>query len=89
MAYDTSLSKMQKQKREDFKMEEELRSQKAKYEEASEDVFRRMEEIRAAEAESVADLTSFLEAEYQYYDSCAQILAQLKREWPAQQSYVR
>lgn len=88
LAYDTSLSKMQKAKKEDFRIEEELRSQKAKYEEANEDVYRRMEDIREAEIESVADLTAFLEAELAYYDSCREILLQLKREWPAASAYV-
>lgn len=36
---------MQKAKKEDFKAEEELRSQKAKYEETSEDVYRRMQDV--------------------------------------------
>lgn len=46
LAYDASLAKMQKAKKEDFKVEEELRAQKAKYEETSEDVYRRMEDVR-------------------------------------------
>jgi BAR domain len=79
---------MQKQKREDFRVEEELRAQKAKYEEASEDVYRRMEDIREAETESVADLTAFLDAELAYYDSCREVLLQLKRDWPASQGYA-
>lgn len=45
LAYDTSLAKMQKAKKEDFRVEEELRSQKAKYEETSEDVYRRMQDV--------------------------------------------
>ena len=36
---------MQKAKKEDFKAEEELRAQKAKYEETSEDVYRRMQDV--------------------------------------------
>lgn len=36
---------MQKAKKEDFRVEEELRSQKAKYEETSEDVYRRMQDV--------------------------------------------
>lgn len=36
---------MQKVKKEDFRVEEELRSQKAKYEETSEDVYRRMQDV--------------------------------------------
>ena len=38
---------MQKAKKEDFKVEEELRAQKAKYEESSEDVYRRMQDVSA------------------------------------------
>ena len=64
-------------------MEEELRSQKAKYEESNEEVYRRMLDIKEAEVDSVADLTSFLEAELAYYDRCREILMQLKKEWPA------
>lgn len=83
LAYDTASTKMQKSKKEDFRMEEELRSQKMKYEESSEDVYRRMLDIKEAEVESVQDLTSFLEAELTYYDRCRDVLTQLKRDWPA------
>lgn len=38
---------MHKAKNEDFRVEEELRAQKAKYEETSEDVFRRMQDVRS------------------------------------------
>lgn len=65
-------------------MEEELRSQKAKYEESSEDVYRRMQDIKEAESDSVTDLTAFLDAELSYYDRCREILMQLKRDWPAE-----
>lgn len=91
---------MQKAKKEDFKVEEELRSQKAKYEETSEDVYRRMQDVRTpqgiltitkltmakikeAEADSVADLGAFLDAELKYYDRCRDVLMQLKQNWPA------
>ena len=74
---------MQKAKKEDFRVEEELRSQKAKYEETSEDVYRRMQDIKEAEIDSVADLTAFLDAELGYYDRCRELLVQIKREWPA------
>ncbi|OBT79821.1 hypothetical protein VF21_01405 [Pseudogymnoascus sp. 05NY08] len=85
LAYDASLSKMQKSKKEDFRSEEELRSQKAKYEESSEDVFRRMQDIKEAEEDSVADLGAFLDAELEYYDRCRDELMRLKRDWPAAQ----
>ncbi len=100
LAYDASLAKMQKAKNEDFRMEEELRAQKAKYEEMSEDVFRRMQDvsvvrcslrvsdahrsqIKEAEADSVADLGAFVDAELTYYDRCREVLLQLQRDWPA------
>lgn len=41
---------MQKAKREDFRVEEELRVQKAKYEETSEDVYRRMQDVSTSSA---------------------------------------
>ncbi|KAH6866569.1 hypothetical protein J4E91_008620 [Alternaria rosae] len=82
LAYDTSLAKMQKTKKEDFRMEEELRAQKAKYEETSEEVFRRMQDIKESEVDMVQDLTAFLEAELSYYDRCREILLNVKREWP-------
>lgn len=74
---------MHKAKRDDFRVEEELRSQKAKYEESNEDVFRRMQDIKEAEAESVADLGAFVESELEYYDRCREELLRLKRDWPA------
>lgn len=82
LAYDTSLSKMQKAKKEDFRVEEELRSQKAKYEETEDDVFRRMQEIQESESENMADLTAFLEAELAYHEKCREALILLKNEWP-------
>lgn len=89
LAYDTSLAKLQKARREDFRVEEELRSQKVKYEEANEDVYRRMQDIRDAEADSVADMTAFLDAQLDYYDHCRETLMQLKAEWPAGQPSPR
>lgn len=83
LGYDTSLAKMQKAKREDFRVEEELRTQQAKYEEAEADVERRMFEIKDAEAESVNDLTAFLEAQIAYHDRCLNALLELQNEWPA------
>ena len=84
LAYDTSLVKMQKAKKEDFRVEEELRSQKAKYEESSEDVFRRMQDIKESEVDMIQDLTAFLDAELSYYDRCREILLNVKRDWPVQ-----
>ena len=78
LGFDTSQAKLQKAKKDDFRLEEELRSQKAKYEESSEDVYRRMLDIKEAEVDSIADLTSFIDAELNYYDRAREILLQLK-----------
>ena len=83
LAYDASLAKVSKARRDDFRVEEELRAQKAKYEESSEDVFRRMWDIKDAEEESVAELTQFVDAQLEYYDRCREELLRCKREWPA------
>lgn len=82
LAYDTSLAKMQKAKKEDYRTEDELRSQKAKYEESTEEVSRRMQDIIDAENDNVTDLYSFLEAEITYHDRSREVLMQLKQEWP-------
>ncbi|KAB8232102.1 hypothetical protein BDV23DRAFT_15405 [Aspergillus alliaceus] len=89
LAFDTSLSKMQKAKKEDFRAEEELRTQKAKYEEANDDVLRRMQDIKEEEVESIADLESFLEAQLNYHERCREVLLQLKNEWPTGQSQAQ
>ena len=82
LAYDASLAKMQKAKKEDFRVEEELRSQRAKYEESNDEVYRRMQDIKEAETESVTDLSAFLDAELAYHDNCREALLQLRRDWP-------
>jgi hypothetical protein len=74
---------MQKAKKEDFRAEEELRCQKAKYEESSEDVYRRMQDIQETEQDSVNDLTEFLDAELAYHARCTEALQQLRNNWPA------
>lgn len=74
---------MQKQKKEDFRLEEELRNQRIKYEESSDDVYRRMSEIQDAEQESMTDLGAFLDAELEYHERAAEILANMRRQWPA------
>jgi predicted transcriptional regulator len=83
LAYDTALAKMEKAKREDFRIEEELRSQKAKYEESNEDVYRRMLDIKETEVDSIEDLTAFLDAELKYYEHCRDILLQIRKNWPS------
>lgn len=72
---------MQKARRDDFRIEEELRTNKAKYEESSEDVLRRMQDIKDAEGDSVRDLTHFLDAELDYHERCTEELRRVRRSW--------
>jgi lipoate synthase len=81
LAYDTSLAKMEKAKKEDFRVEEELRSQKVKYEEASDDVLRRMQDVKEAEVDNVMDMGTFLDAQLEYHERSREALLQLKQEW--------
>ena len=83
LAYDTSLGKLERQKKEDFRVEEELRSARVKFDEISDDVYRRMQDIKEAEAESVMDMDAFVKAELSYHENCHKALLQLKHEWPA------
>ncbi|KAK0652426.1 hypothetical protein B0T16DRAFT_101559 [Cercophora newfieldiana] len=83
LAYDASTTKMQKARRDDFRLEEEQRSAKAKYEESSEDVLRRMQDIRDAESDSVRDMTQFLDAELDYHERCAEELRRVRKSWTA------
>ncbi|KAJ4301987.1 hypothetical protein N0V88_002118 [Collariella sp. IMI 366227] len=87
--YDASISKQQKAKRDDFRLEEELRGAKAKYEESSEDVLRRMQDVQDAESDSVRDLTHFLDAEIDYHERCADELRRVRQNWPGHASPPR
>ncbi|EFX02275.1 bar domain containing protein [Grosmannia clavigera kw1407] len=82
LAYDASITKMQKAKRDDFRIEEELRTNRAKYEESNEDIMRRMQDIKDAEADSIRDLTSFMDCQLSYHERCADELRRIKRTWP-------
>lgn len=72
---------MEKAKKEDFRVEEELRSQKVKYEEASDDVLRRMQDVKDAETDNVMDMGAFLDAQLEYHERSREALLQLKSEW--------
>lgn len=76
LAFDAAHTKAQRSKKDDFRAEEELRLQKVKYEEANEELYRRMLDIMESEQVSMADLGDFLDAQLVYHE---QSLARLKR----------
>ncbi|KAL2168848.1 hypothetical protein VTG60DRAFT_6750 [Thermothelomyces hinnuleus] len=84
--YDASISKLRKAKRDDFRLEEELRAAKVKYEESTEDVLRRMQDVQEAEGDNTRDLTRFLDAELEYHERCAEELRRVRQNWPATSS---
>jgi hypothetical protein len=80
------MGRVHKAKRDDFRLEEELRGAKAKYEESSEDVLRRMQDIQDMEAETTRDLTHFLDAELEYHERAAEELRRVRQNWPSNAS---
>ncbi|KAF7543103.1 hypothetical protein G7Z17_g11023 [Cylindrodendrum hubeiense] len=81
LAYDASTGKLGKARRDDFRIEEEVRMNKAKFEESSEDVLRRMQDIKESEVESISSLTQFLDAELDYHERCADELRRVRQSW--------
>ncbi|KAK2589815.1 hypothetical protein QQS21_012505 [Conoideocrella luteorostrata] len=79
LAYDASVAKMHKAKRDDFRVEEEMRVSKTKFDDSSEDVMRRMQDIQDAEADSIAALNAFLEAQLNYHDRAAEELRRVRQ----------
>lgn len=54
---------------------------KAKFEETTEDVLRRMQDIKESEADSIAALTQFLDAELDYHERCTEELRRVRQSW--------
>ncbi|PHH82721.1 hypothetical protein CDD82_5076 [Ophiocordyceps australis] len=79
LAYDASLAKMHKSKRDDFRVEDEMRVCKSKFDDTTEDVLRRMQDIKDAEADNVAAVTSLLDAELAYHEQAAEELRRTRQ----------
>lgn len=71
---------MHKAKNEDFRMEEELRSQKAKYEEMSEDVYRRMQDVSIFTKALIVIIAHYSQIKEAEVDSVADLGAFLDAE---------
>ena len=87
LTYDSALSKVQKARKEDAKLDEELRAAKARYEESNDLAHQRMSSIRAAESNSLEDISGFIEAEADYFASAHDILSQLCKSFRATIQY--
>lgn len=71
---------MHKAKNEDFRTEEELRSQKAKYEEMSEDVYRRMQDVSILTKALILIIAHYSQIKEAEVDSVADLGAFLDAE---------
>ncbi|KJZ77195.1 hypothetical protein HIM_03516 [Hirsutella minnesotensis 3608] len=74
LAYDASLAKFQKSKRDDFRVEDEMRVCKTKFDDSTEEVLRRMQDIKDAEVDDVAALSSLLDAQLTFHERAAEEL---------------
>ncbi|KAF3066680.1 hypothetical protein CFAM422_008791 [Trichoderma lentiforme] len=83
LAYDATMGKIQKAKKDDVRLEEELRVNKTKFDDSTEDVFQRMSDIREAEQDTIGALTSFLDAELEYHERAANELRRIRKAWAA------
>ncbi|KAM0255708.1 hypothetical protein ACHAQJ_005462 [Trichoderma viride] len=83
LAYDATMGKIQKAKKDDVRLEEELRVNKTKFDDSTEDVYQRMQDIREAEQDTIGSLTSFLDAELEYHERAANELRRIRKSWAA------
>ncbi|KAG4305771.1 hypothetical protein PORY_000681 [Pneumocystis oryctolagi] len=81
LSYDSVSNRFPKAKKEDSKIEEELRVAKAKYEEACENIYTRIYNIQQSEATHLNNLTTLLDMECKYYESCYEIVQELRSSW--------
>ncbi|CAG8457346.1 15836_t:CDS:2 [Funneliformis mosseae] len=80
--YDAKLSKVQKSKKEKPELEEEMRAAKEKYEVVMEDINNKMHTLNESEDQYLQELTSFLDAQLEYFKTGHEILENIKKEWP-------
>lgn len=78
LTYDSALSKVQKARKEDSKLEEDLRAAKIRYEESVDEVQQRMFSIRASEANNTQDIANFIDAQADYFARARDVTVQLQ-----------
>ncbi|KAG5517947.1 hypothetical protein PMAC_000402 [Pneumocystis sp. 'macacae'] len=81
LSYDSVSNRFLKAKKEDPRIEEELRVAKAKYEEACENIYARIYAIQQLEATQLNNLAMLLDIESKYYKSCHTAIQELKKSW--------
>ncbi|CAG8593983.1 8058_t:CDS:2 [Paraglomus occultum] len=79
--YDAKQNRVQKSKKEKPEWEEEMQAAKQKYEETLEDLENKINTIFEHEDHSVKDVTSFLDAQFEFFKRGYEILAEVKEDW--------
>ncbi|WBW72766.1 BAR adaptor protein, endophilin A1-like protein-like protein, implicated in endocytosis [Schizosaccharomyces osmophilus] len=80
LVFDALSTKIQKAKKEDSKIEEELRMARGKYENTLEDFEERMIELRELESSQVSKLVLLLHKQTQFHEQCLNILRSLESQ---------
>ncbi|KAF9265080.1 BAR-domain-containing protein [Marasmius fiardii PR-910] len=88
LSYDAALSKLEKVKhhkkeKERRDAEEELDKAQARYEETTEDVRAQMHQIQEYEIDQMRELTALLDIELNFVEKYAEVLREVKSEWPS------
>ncbi|KAJ8090418.1 hypothetical protein PM082_019016 [Marasmius tenuissimus] len=88
LSYDAALSKAEKLKtskkdKEKKEAEDEMEKAQARYEEAMEDVRAHMDHIQAYEIDQMRELTALLDVELDFVEKYAEVLREVKKEWPS------
>ncbi|CCJ29252.1 unnamed protein product [Pneumocystis jirovecii] len=81
LSYDSVSNRFLKAKKEDPRIEEELRVAKAKYEEACENIYTRIYAIQQLETTQLSNLAALLDMESKYYKNCHIAIQELKKSW--------
>ncbi|CAG8469419.1 4229_t:CDS:2 [Paraglomus brasilianum] len=79
--YDAKQNRVQKSKKEKPELEEEMQAAKQKYEETLEDLENKINTIFEHEEHSVKDVSSFLDAQFEFFKRGYEILAEVKEDW--------
>lgn len=81
LALDAAQSKQSKLKREDSKVEEEVRLARFKYDETHEDVIAKMDAIQESESLHLQSFGKFMEIQATYYEECAAEMRKISEDW--------
>jgi uncharacterized protein YcbK (DUF882 family) len=76
--YDAKLNKLQKSKKENPALEEEVRVAQAKYEESLEAATTQMIDLNSQDEHHHYSFSKFIELEMNYYEKCAELLRNLR-----------